>query len=60
MVSFGVVSLFIAIPVDKARYYIKKKLKDDSSLHLRTKLDIEDISSLLNFVVSNNYFMFND
>ena len=60
MVSFDVVSLFIAIPVDKARYYIKKKLKDDSSLHLRTKLDIEDISSLLNFVVSNNDFMFND
>ena len=37
----------------------KKKLEDDSSLHSRTKLDIEDIS-LLNFVLSNNYFVYND
>ena len=37
----------------------KKKLEDDSSLHSRTKLDIEDIS-LLNFVLSNIYFVYND
>ena len=55
------VSLFTAIPVDKACYYLKKKLEDDSSPHSRTKLDIEDhISSLLNFVLSNNCFMFDD
>ena len=47
MVSFDVVSLFTAIPVDKACDYIRKKLEDDSSLHSRTKLDIEDILSLL-------------
>ena len=37
MVSFDVVSLFTAIPVDKACDYIRKKLGDDSSLHSRTK-----------------------
>ena len=60
MVSFDVVPLFTAIPVDKAFYYIRKKLEDDSSLHSRTKLYIEDIISLLNFVLSNNYFVYND
>ena len=60
MVSFDVVSLFTAIPVDKACDYIREKLEDDSSLHSRTKLDIEDIISLLNFVLSNNYFVHND
>lgn len=60
MVSFDVVSLFTAIPVEKARSYIRKKLEDDSSLHSRTNLDIDDIISLLNFVLSNNYFIYND
>jgi len=60
MVSFDLVSLFTAIPVDKAYEYIRKKLEDDSSLHSRTNLDIKDIISLLNFVLSNNYFVYND
>ncbi|XP_068701292.1 uncharacterized protein [Montipora foliosa] len=60
MVSFDVVSLFTAIPVDKACDYIRKKLVDDLSLHSRTNLDIEDIISLLNFVLSNNFFVYND
>ncbi|XP_068738269.1 uncharacterized protein [Montipora capricornis] len=60
MVSFDVVSLFTAIPVDKACDYIRKKLEDDLSLHSRTNLDIEDIISLLNFVLSNNFFVYND
>ena len=32
MVSFDAVSLFTAIPADKACDYIRKKLEDDSSL----------------------------
>ena len=40
--------------------YIRSKLEDDSSLHSRTKLNIDDITSLLNFVLSNNYFIFKD
>ncbi|KAL9958481.1 hypothetical protein ACROYT_G035498 [Oculina patagonica] len=60
LVSFDVVSLFTAIPVDKACIYIKNKLEQDASLSSRTNLDINDIISLLQFTLSNNYFMFND
>ena len=59
-VSFDVVSLFTAIPVDKACKYIKKKLKQDATLFARTNLDIDYIATLLQFTLSNNYFMFND
>ena len=60
MVSFDVVSLFTAIPVDKACVYIRKKLDEDTTLHSRTKLTTDEIISLLEFTLSNNYFMFND
>ncbi|XP_078384100.1 uncharacterized protein LOC144666557 [Oculina patagonica] len=60
MVSFDVVSLFTAIPVEKACNYIRNKLEDDSSLHSRSSLDIDDIICLLNVVLSNNYFIYND
>ena len=62
MVSFDVISLliFTAIPVYNARHYIRKKLIEDHFLHLRTKLDIDDVISLLNFVLSNNYFFYKD
>ena len=60
MVSFDVVSLFTAIPVDKACDYIRTKLDEDTTLHLRTKLNTDEIISLLEFTLSNNYFMFND
>ena len=60
MLSFDVVSLFTAIPVKKAYDYIQNKFDCDESLHLRTNLDTTDIISLLNFVLSNNYFVYND
>ena len=60
MVSFDVVSLFTAMPVDKACVYIRKKLDEDTTLHSRTKLTTDEIISLLEFTLSNNYFMFND
>ena len=60
MVSFDVVSLFTAIPVDRTCIYIRKKLENDPSLHSRTNLDVDDIVSLLNFVLSNNYFVYKD
>ena len=43
MVPLDVISLFTAIPVNNACHYIRKKLIEDHSLHLRTKLDIDDI-----------------
>ena len=60
MVSFDVVSLFTAIPVDKACAYIKTKLINDNSLPDRTQLDIDDILRLLKFVLSNSYFIYDD
>ena len=60
MVSFDFVSLFTAIPIDKTCNCIRKKLENGPSLHCRTRLDIDDIVSLLNFVLSNNYFVYKD
>ena len=59
MLSFDVVSLFTAIPVDKACEYIRNKLPHDKLLSSRTNLDT-DIISLLNFVLSDKYLVYND
>ena len=56
--SFDVISLFTAKPVPKACDYIKEKLEQDSTLSQKTHLEIDDIVSLLNFFLSNNYFVF--
>ena len=58
MVSFDVVSLFTAVPVQKACDYILKKLEGDNTLSSRTNLDIDDIISLLSYILCNNYFIF--
>ncbi len=60
MVSFDVVSLFTAIPVDKACEYIRNKLTTDKTLHVRTKLSVEDIIKLLRFTLTNSYFNYNN
>ena len=59
-VRFDVVSLFTAIPVQKACQYIRTKLEQDDTLTSRTNLTIDDIISLLQFTLSNNYFIYND
>ena len=60
MVSFDVVSLFTAIPVQKACQYMRTKLEQDDTLTSRTNLTIDDIISLLQFTLSNNYFIYNN
>ena len=60
MISFDVVSLFTAIPVQKTCQYIRTKLEQDDTLTLRTNLTIDDIISVLDFTLSNNYFIYND
>ena len=60
MVYFDVVSLFTANPVDKACTYIRNKLENDDTLSDRTQLDIDDILRLLEFVLSNSFFVYND
>ena len=47
MVSFDVVSLFTAIPVDKTCEHIRNKLLKDKTLQQRTQLSIDDIIALL-------------
>ena len=60
MLSFDVVSLFTAIPADKACDYISNKLLKDDTLSSRTSLDSNEIILLLNFGLSNNYFIYDD
>ena len=60
MVSFDVVSLFTVAPVKKACEYIRKKLNEDTTLHLRTNLTSDEIISLLDFTLSNIYFVYKD
>lgn len=60
LVFFDVVLLFIVIFVNKACDYIKKKLEDDIFFLFRINLNISDIIFLFNFILSNNYFVFND
>ncbi|XP_067023430.1 uncharacterized protein [Acropora muricata] len=59
-VSFDVVSLFTSISVKKACEYIRDKLNNDNTLQLRTRLNTDDIISLLEFILSNNYFVHNN
>ena len=60
MVSFDVVSLFTAIPVDRACEHIRNKLEKDTTLQHRTKLRINDIIDLLRFTLSNSFFNYNN
>ena len=57
---FDVVSLFTTIPVNKACEYIRSKLNNDNTLRSRTSLSTDDIISLLDFTLSNNYFVYNN
>ena len=60
MVSFDVVSLFTAIPVEKACERIRTKRETDVTLPSRTKLTIDDIISLLRFTLTNSFFTHNN
>jgi hypothetical protein len=55
-ISFDVVSLFTAIPVDRVCEHSRNKRSKDNALGQRSKLSIDDIIKLLRFTLSNNYF----
>jgi hypothetical protein len=59
MISFDVVSLFTAIPVEKTCEHIRNKLLKDATLQQRTNLTIDDIIKLLRFTLSNSFFNYN-
>ena len=58
MMSFDVESLFTSVPVEPSIQIIKKLLEDDKSLHLRTKMTVNQISCLLDFCLKTTYFIF--
>ena len=58
MMSFDVQSLFTSVPVEPSIQIIKKLLEEDRSLHLRTKMTVNQISCLLDFCLKTTYFIF--
>ena len=58
LVSFDVVSLFTCIPTHLAIEVVKKGLDSDQTLLERTNLFIQNIMTLLHFVLDNNFFVF--
>ena len=57
-VSFDVTSLFTKTPIPQALNIIRDRLGKDKSLKKRTKLTVEDIMKLLEFVANTTYFKF--
>ena len=58
MLSFHVVSLFTKIPVRIAKSVIFDRLKCDSELKIRRKLNINEIMNALNLCLDNTYSCF--
>ena len=51
-------SLFTNTPIDDTLHVIRKRLQEDSTLKLRTTLQVGDIMELLQFVITTTYFSF--
>ena len=51
-------SLFTNTPIPKTMEIIKTRLQKDTTLTDRTRLEIEDIMTLLDFVLNTTYFTF--
>ena len=60
MVSLHVVSLFTSIPVELALRITREKLQQDITLHVpeRTDISVTNIMKLLEFVLKNSYFTY--
>ena len=56
--SYDVAVLFTSIPVKPAMEVIRKKLEQDTELHQRTTMSIQNILDLLEFCLCNTYFLF--
>ena len=60
IVSFDVVSLFTSIPVPLAPNVVKRKLSENDVWRSYTNLKDKQVVELLDFVLSNSYFKFED
>ena len=58
MVSFDVVALFTSIPVDLALQIVREKLQQDATLTERTDISVTNIMKLLEFVLKNSFFTY--
>ena len=58
MLSFDVVSLFTKIPVHIAKSVIFDRLKCDSELKIRCKLNINEIMNALDLCLDKTYLYF--
>ena len=58
IMSYDVAALFTSIPVKPAIEVIKKKLEQDTELHQRTTMSIQNILDLLELCLCNTYFLF--
>ena len=58
IISYDVSAIFTSIPVKPAIEVIKKKLEQDTDLHQRTTMSIQNILDLLEFCLCNTYFLF--
>ena len=56
--SHDVVSLFTNVPIPQAMSIVRQRLEGDGTLKSRTLLSVEDIMSLLEFILTTTYFVF--
>ena len=58
IISYDVAALFTSVPVKSALEVVKKKLEQDTELHQRTTMSIQNIMDLLECCLYNTYFLF--
>ena len=56
--SCDVTALFTSVPIDTAINIIRRKLELDQELHSRTSMEVEQVTSLLEFCLKTTYFQF--
>ena len=56
--SFDVNALFTSVPVQPAIQIVKQRLQQDTTLPQKTSMSIPQITSLLEFCLTNPYFVF--
>ncbi len=56
LLSHDVVSLFTNTPIELTLKIIREKLEQDKSLHLRTRLSVNDLMELVQFILTTTYF----
>ena len=60
LVSYDVTALFTCTPVGESLKIIESRLKNDTSLHERTNLSVEQIMSLLEYSLTTTYFQYDN